>query len=296
MVKGYSKSLSPELAPLVEAAQQVLGLGIPLDIERLRSPASVLASDAPRAQTQVWRLSYANGQRIIAKHFGHHLQWQRSLKAYQQWLPLLDCPGWRAPQLKGWDVSTVFLSELPGQPREAAALAEPHWHAAGQVLHAIHTLPFKDSDPLPLRAALGQRAEAALRQGEAWLPAPLRGRLCRRLAALDQLGDATRVICHRDFGPRNWLVAMPEERAPLGLIDFEEMHPDHPLVDLSRVFAAAPNPRMMRAFAAGYGSQPEVADLELMQLLDTLRSLNWAAGRGLEAVMVRCLEQIQGLL
>jgi aminoglycoside phosphotransferase (APT) family kinase protein len=134
-------------------------------------------------------------------------------------------------------------------------------------------VPVHDDDPLPIAHALRRRLDGWLARAAGLVPDAT-------LAAIDhRFGDGSafqgdrRVLCHRDFAPRNWLVANEN----FTLIDFEHSAPDHPLVDVVRlcdeVFADRPD--LESAFFTGYGARPDADQLSRLLALHALATTTW---------------------
>lgn len=188
--------------------------------------------------------------------------------AYRRWVPAL---AGRAPRLRASDDSlqTVILSAVPGRvpswPAERAGDADTGrrsaeaaiQHGAGALLRTLHdgqpalawddfgSAKAEEFDQLrPVAAALLTPRELAAARAQV-----------RELAG--QPGPAM-VPCHRDYTPRNWLVA----EGAMYVVDFEWSRLDAWVSDLARLHLGiwATRPDLRAAFLSGYGRDLNDAD------------------------------------
>ena len=125
----------------------------------------------------------------------------------------------------------------PGETSDRAVAA------AGRAVAALHALPLRDQDPVPLVDAVRLRAEAAARR------VPREPGVDEALALLDggqAFAGASRCWCHRDLQPNTWVW----DGQVLGLIDWEHSRPDAPELDLAPLVPTS----LWPAFAAAYGA------------------------------------------
>ena len=210
----------------------------------------------------------------------HPRKFRQEHVALRTWAPRLE----GTPRLVAHRTaapSALLLSALPGTPahrmpadhRQQTALH----HAAGRWLRALHDLPFTDQDALPVADALQRRLDGWARRAGAHVPAATIAWLRRMLRDLD-LGSVSRVPCHADYGPRNWLW---DARTGLAVIDFEHARPDVWLVDVHRLIDGPwqRRPGLEEAFWDGYGRMPderETALVTAMRAMYALGTVAWA--------------------
>lgn len=227
----------------------------------------------PDATNAVWRA----GDVVVKQHRGDR-PYRQELHAYTRWLPHLSE---QTPALLAADDAshTLVLSRLPGTPLAQALDAErTAHHQAGAFLKILHAIPDPDPDPLPLAAAILQRHTAWHRRVAPHLTADDHTRLSAlALKIPDTFADATRVPCHRDFTPRNWLI----DDDKLNIVDFEHARHDTPLADLLKIAAETwpTRPDLERSLLAGYGrdlTARERAQLQLLVAIHAMATLAWA--------------------
>ena len=96
--------------------------------------------------------------------------------------------------------------------------------------------------------------------------------------ALPALATLSRVRCHRDYTPRNWLA---REGGELVVLDFEHARPDLGVADLERLWVGEwrREPALREAFLAGYGrdlTADEEETLRRVAALGGLTTVVWA--------------------
>lgn len=189
----------------------------------------------------VERILLPSGARAWRKVFGPGRGFDQALRAYTHVAPRW---GVRTPTLIDHEpqTRTLVLSDLAGRP--ATMHDPPSWFgAAGVALRALHDLPCPaDPSDLPLDVALARRASGT----------PEVRRMVTRYA--DRL-RVPRRWCHRDYQPQNWMIG----ETGLGVLDFEHVRPDHPLVDWVRLEARGWSAAQRAAFEAAYGTPDAVA-------------------------------------
>lgn len=173
-------------------------------------------------------------------------------------------------------IAQVWLGEVTGgeRPRPIEARALGSWLAQ---LHAFCL----SEDPVHLRDALAlrwSRATASLELMHHGVPDEPDWRVV----------SARRVLCHRDFWSRNWLVGGGQ----VAVIDFEHARDDHPATDFVRWWWTSPEP-IRRAFEEGYGTFPFDRDeLHALGRLYVVQTLAWAA-RNKDLSFVEHAEQVR---
>lgn len=221
------------------------------------------ASDASwqHAASDVVRVEGERGAAYL-KRYRERRKFEQEVHAYRTWCPALE----RTTRLVDAVVEpsrALLVEAAAGEPLLTATGLETEeernaWRRAGDFLRALHRLPHQDDDPVPLPAALAARAASWIgRAGDALTESE--GRQVLELAEApwpDTLSPPKRVPCHRDFTPRNWLVAPGQ----LTVIDFEHARADLWLVDVERALGEVPPGRddLRTAFWTGYG--PEHAE------------------------------------
>ena len=171
----------------------------------------------------------------------------RSDRAFRQARAALE--RWAPERILTLEDRALVLRWIPGE----SGSMEPDVHEeAGRWLRSAHDGDHDDRD-IPLVDAFRQRIPAEL--------------------DLDPTRFAgTRVWCHRDFHPDNWVCGP----AGMAVIDFEHSRPDHPGVDLVRLATEiwTHRPALREAFRSGYGDwDPHV--LEGLVLIHAHRTLAW---------------------
>ena len=172
----------------------------------------------------------------------------------------------------------------PVQEVGLSARAELSVHErAGEFLARLHALPIAADDPLTLDEAFRMRVEAWSARADGLLPERvIRNAVALAHEALPALAVMTRVACHRDFTPRNWLI---DEAGTLTVIDFEHSRPDLHLVDFERLFTGLwrSRPELREAFLSGYGtdlSGDRTVVLRGVAALGGLSTVVWAREHG----------------
>lgn len=259
-----------------------------------------LGSAGGNAATYAW---HGRDGTAVLKVYRAIRPFRQEVRAYREWLPsLVEVPKLLAVRERA--PYALLLERLQGAPlaalgRDSAAAVHPHAAAdsavasgseaeaeahrrAGRWLRRLHSVPFEDRDPLSLRDAYAARwrrlmapearcaAVAADRLEWAW--AQLR-------EALPRIGSASRVPCHHDFEPRNWLV--DHAGRWVGVVDFEHARPDHPLSDVARLAAYLwpRRPDLERAFWHGYRREPNPdvqAVIDAFAVSEAVQRLCWA--------------------
>jgi len=220
-------------------------------------PCEVIADHtwAHRASS-VLRVRDAAGGEWVAKCHGERERYVAELAAYRSWVPAL---GDRAPMLRAHDdeLQTLVLSALPGELSPWPGDEETH-RQAGALLRRLH-----DSEPA---APWDDFAADKLAEYDELVPAaspllPTDILECVRaevlaLASLDAV--PSRVPCHRDYTPRNWLI----DGSRVTVVDFELARRDVWINDLARLESGPwhGDPGLRAAFRDGYGRTPSAAE------------------------------------
>jgi hypothetical protein len=216
----------------------------------------------PHAASRVWRWEGAHATIFVKQHVQPRKFAQERL-AY----------GWLGPRfpdvlpvLLAAEGDTLFLSSVPGHAEDApgAALAA----AAGRWIASVHAAPWTDADPMPLVDAVARRLAMTRARGRVVLPDALEG-------WVEAFAGVSRVWCHRDYTPRNWL------SGPDGLrvIDLEHAMPDAAAWDVARASCQL-SPAAFASFCDGYGPLPEPRQVRLMAWLFAAGTVQWGEDHG----------------
>ena len=168
-------------------------------------------------------------------------------------------------RLHAADDTTLLLHWAKG----TASPVDPAAHRAAALwLRAFQQVD--DCDPMPLPTAIAHRIDRVRTEARSL------GRLDAEAAAADVdpgLFATSRVWCHRDFRPANWVWD-----GTLTVIDFEHSRPDHPLVDLVKLATEVwpLHPELEAVFRSAYGPFDE-AVLDGLIALHAAATLVWAA-------------------
>lgn len=146
------------------------------------------------------------------------------------------------------DLRAIAMTWLPGAVVTTLRDAPLQlWREAGALRRSLDAV-LPPIDPLPLERAVQQRFTAWLARARTVLPSATCDAIAARADASAFAGRSRR-LCHRDFGPHNWLVD-----GPLRFVDLGHARADDPLVDL--VHATVPpwdTTAHVDAFATGWG-------------------------------------------
>lgn len=180
----------------------------------------------------------------------------------------------------------LWLSRLAGRTVAGCAdLQTDHiYFHAGKAVAQLHSTAFEDADLLSLDDALNRRFDGWYPRFEAVtepaLAAAVRSAWIRRAP----LELNTRTRTHRDYSDRNWLWE-PSSDEPLGVIDFEQSRPDHPWMDLTRLWERDFYGRddLKEAFLHGYGCGSRVLehpDFRTLGIQHAIATVAWATETG----------------
>jgi len=218
--------------------------------------------------SRVLRLRDEHGVAWFVKQHRDRDRYDAEVTAYREWVPAL---GDRAPRLHSYDhgLRAIVISVVPGTPapwpppeapaadRQRGPEAAIH-RQAGAILRRLHgaraPLPRPDIGAAKTHELDGLIAEA----GPGLLADTELGFVRAQVHALNAIGSATMVPCHRDYTPRNWLV----HDGLVSVIDFEWARLDAPAGDLARMHLAiwAGRPDLEEAFFDGYGRGLDAQD------------------------------------
>jgi hypothetical protein len=241
----------------------------------------------PHGEARVVGLRTTGGRRAVLKAHRTAAKHRREVAAYRGWAAQLS--PWVAPLLAVRDEApaAILLGYVPGRPglAEDDPAAEAVHREAGVWLARLHRTHARDDDPLPLAEAYRRRSEAWIARARDRVPAAtLRSVRSRWAPAFPALDGRPRVPCHRDMGPRNWLVADGRLRA---VIDFEHARPDVAEVDFARLATTVwpRRPELRAAFLAGYDGadgpgDPDAPWVPGLLALEALGTVVWAVEHG----------------
>lgn len=247
-------------------------------------------------ESQVWRLK-GSGRKAVLKAHRQGRKLRQELAAYREWMPRLSPKlpaSLRTPQLIAEKLEhprALLLGWEEGQLLEAATVApevERDLHRlAGIFLQALHSLATTDVDTMSLADAYLRRLAVWSHRATNVLPRKLIDNVnAYAVEAVPYVSLQSRVPCHRDFTPRNWLVDTAQGQAgALTVIDFEHSHPDLYLADLQRMWAGLwpSRPDLRESFFEGYGrslSADDEAALRSTMAMWGLTTVVWAREHG----------------
>lgn len=214
-------------------------------------------------ESAVWALTTPQRRAVLKVHRqGRKFSNERG--AYTEWLPRLRPrleAGTNVPDLLAVHDAyprALLLSLAAGRLlqdlRPSPGLEAEVHERAGRFLRSLHDLELVDADPVPLADAYAMRLAAWVPRGAGIISDDVTEAVSSAMAVvLPFLVDQVRVPCHRDFTPRNWLVAT----GTLTIIDFEHSQPDLYLADLVRLWVGVwrHRPDLRSSFLKGYGRQ-----------------------------------------
>jgi hypothetical protein len=220
---------------------------------------------------------------VWLKRHHHAGGWAREREAYRQLAPL---QGELIPRMLACmapPAATLVLSWIPGVPvpkleATRSELETVHRHA-GAARAQLDTVPCA-ADELTVDRAYAERFEHWHHRARQRVPESLR-RTAAELFDASAFVGATRVACHRDFTPQNWLVEPTPTGPRLRVVDLGQARPDLALVDLVKLredtWQRAPS--LQQAFLDGWGHALDAGDrhrLDLLGLLHGLATASWA--------------------
>lgn len=269
-------------------------------------PSEVVDLSWDHGESEVWRVSGPLATVAVKAH-RQRRKFDQELTAYSDWLPALPAggagpcaaagggawvgaPGVRTPRLLAhreehpralvlsWEPGVVLEGASPDRGGELRLRQR-----AGAFLRALHDLPYRDVDPVAPAAAYAARLDAWSQRSRGVVPEAVVASVRASVEeALPLLAVASRVPCHRDYTPRNWLVA---EDGALVVVDLEHARPDLRLADLERLWSGEwrRDPALREAFLAGYGREltaDEEGTLRRLSALGALSTVAWAREHG----------------
>lgn len=225
--------------------------------------------------SQSWRVTCAPRVFYVRVH--------RSVRKFAQELAAAHAanahaPGLVAPVAATFpDVLALVYDAVPGvQLTDNTVLDGETLRAAGRALRRFHCVPAHVDDPMPIGHAVTRRLNAAA-AGTDLGPATVDA-ICNWARARVEAARVPRVLCHRDFAARNWVLRPDGE---IALIDLEHARPDVWVNDLRAFCSNDPNrleTSRLEALLEGYGAPLTSAHLDLLSafvLLDAVGELAW---------------------
>jgi len=216
-------------------------------------PCEVVADHSWRHRaSSVLRVRDAAGGEWVVKCHRDRDRYVAELAAYQLWVPAL---GDRAPMLLAHDdgLQTLVLSALAGELAPWPGDEETH-RQAGVLLRLLH-----DSEPAApwddFAAEKLAEYDELVPAASPLLPADVLDDVRAEVLALASLDAApSRVACHRDHTPRNWLI----DGTRVSVVDFELARREVWVDDLARLESGPwqGDPGLRAAFLDGYGRPP----------------------------------------
>jgi len=263
-----------------------------------RLPAPIVARErrddaGDRRPRAVLRLFLADGSTVHLKRHASPRAFDQEHEALARWPEVLPAAAAAAmPPLLDVHPPTrsLLLGSLPGRVVAAEAGTPVLHRAAGAWLARLHRAPIdgdeRIADPMPLDEAVRRRIEAAVeaaREHDVGRARRVGSVLAARFeAAASSLRSRSRVRCHRDFGPWNWLA---DQEGTWHVIDFEHARLDAAAADLAKC-AAGPwrtCPEARRAFLVAYDPADPgrlEQELALFVLLHGIVTWTWGMRHG----------------
>jgi len=234
-------------------------------------------------RSNVWELDSSKGKAYIKAL--NLRKYRQELRAFETWLPNLESYGVQTPKLIAAseeievNKGVLIISAVDGVLVEGSTSefdVDVH-EQAGKFLRAFHDIEFEDVDKVDLFSAYIKRFEGWSKQGQAQKGGGLEPTLYAWIkhhldSTAPLLQNVSRVPCHRDYTPRNWLV---NSATSLGIIDFEHSNPDLWLADTHKLWSAywIKQPELETAFWQGYGHTPSDDERLLSLKLATLENM-----------------------
>jgi Ser/Thr protein kinase RdoA (MazF antagonist) len=251
-------------------------------LDRVLGPCTVVGDRSwVHGRAAVIEVRDADGVTWFAKRHSGERNYRAEVAAYRKWVPAL---GERAPNLRAHDeeLQMMVLSAVPGEDGSGLALESDAeiQRQAGWLLRRFH-----DAESL---GSWDDFAAAKLDEFEKWA-ARADGLLERTQLAfarrevrrLSEVERPVRVPCHRDYGPRNWLIA----DGRVSVIDFEWARPEVWVNDLARLYFGPwrERPDLQDAFLDGYGRAIDDSDRAVLLgcgALSAVSTVIWAHAQG----------------
>jgi aminoglycoside phosphotransferase len=235
----------------------------------LGSPVVFRDVSWPHGEAKVWAVERGGNTLAFLKQHRQQSKFSSELRAYRESVPML---GEFAPRLIGvheGDAPALLLSALPG-----TIVADADWAAdleyklhvrAARILRRLHDVPVESS----VRPQLETKTRASLAHWMQRARAHFTDRIIQWATEQVESGLAEAppiCICHRDFGPRNWITTRDGQ---VGLIDFERTCIDFQYLDWSRLWMREwlQRPDLKQAFFEGYGALEVHWEMPMRQLM-----------------------------
>jgi aminoglycoside phosphotransferase (APT) family kinase protein len=249
-----------------------------------------ISRSGPGTSSRVWEVRLADGEVCFLREHTQIRKFRQELRAYQDWLGrlvgsvprLLGSTGGETPQTDSAQPLALLTTRSPGDVVATMELS-PHeegeaFEQAGRFLRALHDLEVGDCDPVGLDEALRQRLESWCQRGTGILTPDERDWALQRFGDGQAFRGLSRVVCHRDFQPGNWMFDPRGDH--FEVIDFEHTGPDFWLVDVLKLWDG---PWVQREdledrFWEGYGRRlgdDDRSRLELLAILHAVATVVW---------------------
>ncbi|MDF1777664.1 MAG: aminoglycoside phosphotransferase family protein [Rhizobiaceae bacterium] len=236
----------------------------------------------------VWRLTASDGSKTWLKHHQDPKLFHRELIGLEHYVPALGVQTWwSSPALvtKDAQMNVMLITEVKGKVLDTiSAMADEEWtmfRLAGKFARKLHDLDICAPDDADAPPDLRHRLEKYLAAGESFIDDDTKKWTQALINQACSVGQFTPVACHRDFSPRNWLMAQSQAGITFGVIDWERSGQDLWLYDAQRmVYDHWHEKQQLReAYFEGYGRQPTAAEqlqLDAICQVGAIASIPWA--------------------
>ncbi|MAJ27915.1 hypothetical protein CBD41_00750 [bacterium TMED181] len=229
------------------------------------------------AGCHIWEGEYHGQGQVILKTFAPGRGWQQEREALRS-IPKIDLPqGILTPRILKVreQPPALLMTRLGGTNMEQGSFSTQDWsqanRRAARFLKSWQQQPFQDEDVIPLSTALPQRLESWIDNGKQALQKHEIDGARKRVGDGSLFSNQSRVPCHNDFQPRNWLW----DGHQLAVIDFEHARPNHPAFDWVRLEVGLWQkiPELKDEFIEEWGELPEWASAKVMDAIIGLHAI-----------------------